>query len=82
MSKEKFWAECSTDKEDLGEVIALCRKNEGLSEIEFAEKIGCTDKILKSSENGKGAHVYGTFVKMCETYNLKTRLVVEEDKLF
>ena len=78
MSKETFWAESSMSKEDMGEVIKLFREGQELEQKDFAEKIGCTPQILKSSEGGKGAHVYGTFMKMCETYSLKTSLTVEE----
>jgi len=76
--KEKFWAEGSMSKEDMGEVIALFRSREGLSQEEFAEAIGCSPQILKSAENGKGNHVYGTLNKVCAKYNLEAKMTIEE----
>jgi len=81
MSEERFWAEGSMSKEDLGDVISLFRGKTKLGIKEFAESIGCTERILESSENGKGAHVYGTFIKMCEVYALSTKMTVEESSV-
>ena len=76
--KEEFWAKCSMSKEDMGEVITLFRKDKELEQEDLAKEIGCTVQMVKSAENGKGAHVYGTFMKMCDKYNLSTALTVEE----
>lgn len=81
MSEVKlFWAEGSMSKEDMGQVISLFRNKKGLDLDEFAEEIGCSVKILKSSEDGKGNHVYGTLIKMCEKYNLVTKMIIDEQE--
>ena len=76
MSKEKFWAEGSMDKESMGEIISLVR--EQTPQEDFAKNIGCSLMILKSSEEGKGNHVYGTFMKVCEKYNLTAEMQIKE----
>lgn len=80
MSEERkdFWADGSMSKGDMGEIITLKRKHENLEQEEFAEEIGCSLQILKSSENGKGAHVYGTFMKVCSKYSLEVKIHVSE----
>ena len=76
--RDEFWADGSMSKEDMGEIIKLVREDKGLGQEEFAEEVECTLQILKSSENGKGAHVYGTLIKVCKKYNLETKISVYE----
>ena len=78
MSEEKFWATCPMNKKNMGEIISLLRNKHSLSQEDFAKEIGCSLQILKSSENGKGAHVYGAFVKAVDRFDLDTKLTVTE----
>lgn len=81
MSEEKkmpFFVDGDMGKEEMGETISLYRKRISMSEEDFAEAIGCSPKILKSAENGKGNHVYGTLMKVCNKFSLQAKMSIEE----
>ena len=40
------------DQEKIGKVIAECRKEKGLTQVQLAEKLGTTDKFISKWENG------------------------------
>ena len=75
---EKFWCEGSLKKEDLGEMLLMMIKRSGLSDKEFADKIGCPVNNVVISKNGKGAHIFSTLEKAVETFGYKTVVTISE----
>jgi transcriptional regulator with XRE-family HTH domain len=77
MAQDKFWAEGSMSKEDMGEALKLIRDKFDLSMEDFAKEIGCSLQILRSSESGRGNHIYGTLMKACERFKIETTMRLE-----
>ena len=76
--REKFWASCGYNKEDLAEVMCLYIKAEKITLEGMVEKTEMAENTIKSSLKGKGNHVYNLFEKFCSAYGLKVEINVSE----
>lgn len=78
MSKANWWVKGEFTTEDLGEIIKATREDYlDLSQEHCAENIGVNLKTLQQAEKGKGNHVGNVLRRMCETYDLKTSIIIK-----
>lgn len=54
------------DQEKIGKLIAMCRKEKKLTQIELADKLGVTDKSVSKWETGKCLPDVSLYKKLCE----------------
>ena len=54
------------DQIKIGKFIAECRKKNGLTQIQLAEKLGITDRAVSKWENGKSLPDSSIMLDLCE----------------
>ncbi|MBE6620089.1 MAG: helix-turn-helix transcriptional regulator [Ruminococcaceae bacterium] len=54
------------DQIKIGRFIAQCRKNEGLTQMQLAEKLGVTDRAVSKWENGRAMPDSSIMLALCE----------------
>ncbi|AMK73826.1 MULTISPECIES: helix-turn-helix domain-containing protein [Bacillus] len=62
------------DLSELGHMIRKKRKESGLSQTVFAEKIGCTGSYVSRLENGKVSPTLKSLEQISQTLNIKAKL--------
>lgn len=50
----------------IGKFIASCRKEQGMTQANLAEKLGITDRAVSKWENGKSMPDSGIMLELCE----------------
>ena len=53
------------DQIKIGKFIAACRKEEGMTQAELAEKLGISDRAVSKWENGKSMPDSGIMLELC-----------------
>ena len=69
------------NQEKIGEFIASCRKEVGLTQREFAEKIGVTDKTVSRWENGHYLPDISLFKEICEILGISVLEFMDGEKI-
>ena len=54
------------NQEKIGNFIATCRKEKGLTQLQLAEELGVTDRSVSNWENGKCMPDLSLFNPLCE----------------
>lgn len=54
------------NKKKIGYFISICRKKQGWTQSQLAEKLGITDKAVSEWENGKSMSDLSLFVSLCD----------------
>ncbi len=75
------------DQGKIGRFIATCRKENGLTQVALAEKLGITDRAVSKWENGKSLPDPSIMLELCELLGINVnelltgkRLNMENDK--
>ena len=58
------------------EKLIELRKLTGLSQVDFAKKVGCKTQHISQMENGKSAVTIKTIIKFAEKLNIKYEIEV------
>ncbi len=77
MSFKGFWCEASLSKDDAGEIILLIKNKSGMLTKDIAGSIDVSVRDFTMAENGKGAHVFSILDKLCNKFNLETKLSIK-----
>lgn len=68
------------DQIKIGKFIAQKRKQNNMTQIEFAEKLGVTNKTVSRWENGKNMPDVSLFLPICELLNISlNELIIGEE---
>jgi transcriptional regulator with XRE-family HTH domain len=59
----------------IGECIRSIRESLGLTQTQFAEKLGMTSPAISQIESGKRKPAYDTIKKMIEVFNLNPKVL-------
>lgn len=58
------------DQNKIGEFIAQCRKEHNMTQMQFAEKLGVTNKAVSKWETGKGLPEVGLMLPLCASLDI------------
>ena len=58
------------DQEKIGKFIAICRKEEGLTQAQLAEKLNITDRAVSKWETGKSMPDSSIMLELCGLLNI------------
>jgi DNA-binding XRE family transcriptional regulator len=76
--RNEWWVEGEYKAEDLGEIIKAVREDYlELNQENCAENIGVKLSTLQQAEKGKGNHVSNVLSRLCDTYKLKTSVIIK-----
>ncbi|MBR7009091.1 MAG: helix-turn-helix transcriptional regulator [Ruminococcus sp.] len=64
---------------EIGEKLAAVRKARGLTQVQAAQKVGCTQSYLSSVENGKKAFSIGFVLRLISLYEVSYDSVFGEN---
>ena len=64
-------------QEKIGKFIAEKRKEKGMTQEQFAEKLGVTNRSISRWENGKTMPDYSMFPIICETLGVEISEILE-----
>jgi transcriptional regulator with XRE-family HTH domain len=67
-------------QENIGKFIAEKRKEKGMTQEQFAEKLGVTNRSISRWENGKTMPDYSMFPIICETLGVEISEILEGKK--
>ena len=67
-------------QENIGKFIAEKRKEKGMTQEQFAEKLGVTNRSISRWENGKTMPDYSLFPIICETLGVEISEILEGKK--
>jgi transcriptional regulator with XRE-family HTH domain len=67
-------------QENIGKFIAEKRKEKGMTQEQFAEKLGVTNRSISRWENGKTMPDYSLFPIICETLGVEFSEILEGKK--
>ena len=67
-------------QENIGKFIAEKRKEKGMTQEQFAEKLGVTNRSISRWENGKTMPDYSLFQIICETLGVEISEILEGKK--
>jgi DNA-binding XRE family transcriptional regulator len=74
-----FWVQGNLTNEDAGEMIKIIRTTYlKINQDSLANKIGVKTSLIQMAENGRGAHVLTTLVKIIETFNLESEVTIKQ----
>jgi len=69
------------NQEKVGQFIAKCRKEENITQREFAEKLGVTDKTVSRWENGHYLPDISLYKDICQILNISVLSLMEGEKI-
>ena len=58
------------DQAKIGRFIAVCRKNQGLTQMQLAEALNITDRAVSKWENGKAMPDSSIMLELCKILNI------------
>ena len=58
------------DQQKIGKFIAQCRKDQGLTQMQLAEKLGITDRAVSKWETGKSMPDVAITLELCDTLKI------------
>lgn len=70
------------DQNKIGEFIAQCRKEHNMTQMQFAEKLGVTNKAVSKWETGKCLPDAALFDDICMLLNITLNGLVFHVKFF
>ena len=65
----------------IGKFIASCRKEQGMTQANLAEKLGITDRAVSKWENGKSMPDSGIMLELCELLEINVNELLSGDKI-
>lgn len=69
------------NQEKIGKYIAKLRKEKGLTQLELADKLGCSDKSISKWENGKCMPDLSLFNPLCEILGITVNDLMSGEKV-
>ena len=69
------------DQIKIGKFISEQRKIKGMTQIEFAEKLGVTDKSISNWENGRNMPDLSLFKPLCELLDISINDLISGEKV-
>lgn len=69
------------DQEKIGKFIAKCRKDKKMTQLELADKLGCSDKSVSKWENGKCMPDLSLFNPLCEILDITVNDLMSGEKV-
>ena len=69
------------DQIKIGEFIASCRKDQGMTQAVLAEKLGISDRAVSKWETGKSLPDAGIMLKLCELLNINVNELLSGEKI-
>ena len=70
------------DKYDFGKRLKVFRKSQGLTQNEFADKLGVERSNISRYENGETLPSIETFLEMCNILNIDIENITEKKEFF
>ena len=64
-----------------GKFIASCRKEQGMTQANLAEKLGITDRAVSKWENGKSMPDSGIMLELCELLEINVNELLSGEKI-
>ena len=65
----------------IGKFIASCRKEQGMTQANLAEKLGITDRAVSKWENGKSMPDSGIRLELCELLKINVNELLSGEKI-
>ena len=65
----------------IGKFIASCRKEQGITQANLAEKLGITDRAVSKWENGKSMPDSGIMLELCELLEINVNELLSGEKI-
>ena len=65
----------------IGKFIASCRKEQGMTQANLAEKLGITDRAVSKWENGKSMPDSGIMLELCELLEINVNELLSGEKI-
>lgn len=65
----------------IGKFIASCRKEQGMTQVNLAEKLGITDRTVSKWENGKSMPDSGIMLELCELLKINVNELLLGEKI-
>ncbi len=65
----------------IGKFIASCRKEQGMTQVNLAEKLGITDRAVSKWENGKSMPDSGIMLELCELLKINVNELLLGEKI-
>ena len=62
------------DQIKIGQFIASCRKEQGMTQAVLAEKLGISDRAISKWETGKSMPDSGIMLELCELLKIAVQL--------
>ena len=69
------------DQLKIGRFIAECRKGEGLTQVQLAEKLGITDKAISKWERGIAMPDTSIMLELCSILNISVNELLSGEKI-
>ena len=69
------------NQEKIGRFIAECRKNNGLTQMQLAEKLGVTDRAVSKWENGRSMPDSSIMLDLCDILNITVNDLLSGEKI-
>ncbi len=65
----------------IGKFIASCRKEQGMTQAELAERFGITDRAVSKWETGKSLPDSGIMLELCKCLNINVNELLSGEKI-
>lgn len=69
------------DQKKIGKFISFCRKEQGLTQAELAEKFGITDRAVSKWETGKSMPDASIMLELCEVLKINVNELLSGERL-
>ena len=69
------------NQEKIGDFIAELRKENNMTQIELANKLGVTDRAVSKWENGRGLPDVSLFEPLCKEFNISVNELLKGEKI-
>lgn len=69
------------DQIKIGKFIAACRKNQGMTQMSLAEKLGISDRAVSKWENGKSLPDSSIMLELCALLNINVNELLSGEKI-
>ena len=69
------------NQEKTGKFIAELRKENNMTQIELANKLGITDRAVSKWENGRGLPDVSLFEPLCKEFNISVNELLKGEKI-
>ena len=69
------------DQIKIGKFIAACRKEQGLTQLQLADRLGITDKAVSKWENGKSMPDSSIMLELCDILSISVNELLSGEKI-